>query len=346
MGTYNTLSAAPQPAQDAPPPRASRPLPWGIVAGMLVIYLVWGSTYLAIRVGVETIPPFLMAGVRYSAAGGILFVWLLARGARRPDRREWTSALFLGALLLLGGNGLVTWAEQWIPSSTAALVITSTPLWMAIFDWLFFGGSRPSKRMTAGIVLGFVGVVLLIEAPKEDSSAPWLALAAMCGATMSWTLGSLFSRRTRHVDPPLLTTALQMLCGGGLMLVTGVALGEVNRLDLSAISWPSWFSLAYLTIFGSLLAFTTYMWLLRVARPAIVSTYAYVNPLVAVVVGAGLGGEPVTANLGVATAMIVSAVALVAWRPSPVLTEANRPASDPTPHSLDPTIDPASAECG
>ncbi len=286
-----------------------------VVAGMLVIYVVWGSTYLAIRWGVETMPPFLMAGSRFLLAGGVLYAWLRLQGAPRPQIAAWKSALFLGSLLLLGGNGLVTWAEQWLPSGVAALIITTTPLWMLLFEWLVFRGAPPRAIVWIGMALGFAGVAILIRPQMNEGGAThtW-AVLAMCAAPITWSLGSLYSQRARRLDPPLLNTALQMLCGGGLMFAVGLLLGEAGRFDPAAVSIRSWLSFAYLVTFGSLLAFTTYMWLLRVTRPSVISTYAYVNPLVAVFLGAALGGETLTAHVGLATAMILGAVALIALR--------------------------------
>ncbi len=297
---------------DGSPGECSR---FAVIAGMLVIYVVWGSTYLAIRWGVETMPPFLMAGSRFLLAGGILYGWLRVNGAPRPQAADWKSALFLGALLLLGGNGLVTWAEQWLPSGVAALIITTTPLWMLLFEWLVFRGTRPRAIVWIGIALGFAGVAILIRPQMNDGGTAHVwAVLAMCAAPVTWSLGSLCSQRARRLDPPLLNTALQMLSGGGLMFAAGLLFGEAGRFDPSAVSTRSWLSFAYLVTFGSLLAFTTYMWLLRVARPSVISTYAYVNPLVAVILGAAIGGETLTTNVGLATVLILSAVALIALR--------------------------------
>ena len=323
-----------------PDGESNRCRPTALVAGMMVIYFVWGSTYLAIRFGVETMPPLLMAGSRFLLAGGILYAWLRITGAPRPQARDWRSATFLGALLLLGGNGLVTWAEQWLPSGVAALIITTTPLWMMLFDWLIFHGPRPRAIVWAGVVLGFAGVTLLVQPQSGDDSSPWLwAVLAMCAAPITWSLGSLFAQRARRLDPPLLNTALQMLCGGGLMFAVGLGRGELGDLDPAAISLRSWLSFAYLVVFGSLLAFTTYMWLLRVARPSVVATYAYVNPLVAVFLGAAIGGETMTAYVWLATVLIVGAVALITIR---------RRAPDPRHAARDPTrgddeVEPAAA---
>ena len=315
--------------QSTPDGEPSRCSPLALIAGMLVIYVVWGSTYLAIRWGVETMPPLLMAGTRFLLAGGILYAWLRLKGAPRPAMADWRSALFLGSLLLLGGNGLVTWAEQWLPSGVAALIITTTPLWMMLFEWLLFHGPKPRAVVWLGVALGFVGVTLLIQPQGANDGEPRLwAVLAMCAAPVVWSLGSLFSQRAPRLDPPLLNTALQMLCGGGLMFATGLGLGEANNFDPAAVSTRSWLSFAYLVTFGSLLAFTTYMWLLRVARPSVVSTYAYVNPLVAVFLGAAIGGEALTANVGLATLLILGAVALIAIRrrsPKPATLAAEAP---------------------
>jgi drug/metabolite transporter (DMT)-like permease len=282
---------------------------------MLVIYVVWGSTYLAIRFGVETMPPFLMAGTRFLVAGGILYGWLRLRGAARPAAADWKSALVLGALLLLSGNGLVTWAEQWLPSGIAALIITTTPLWMMLFEWLIFRGPRPAMLVWIGVAVGFAGVALLMQpGADEHRTIPALAWLAMCAAPVVWSLGSLLAQRSRQLDPPLMATALHMLCGGGLMFAAGLAMGEAVDFDPRSVSRKSWLALLYLITLGSLLAFTTYMWLLRVARPTVVATYAYVNPLVAVFIGAAFGGETLTADVGLAAAMIVGAVALITLR--------------------------------
>jgi drug/metabolite transporter (DMT)-like permease len=315
-----------------------------LVAGMLVIYVVWGSTYLAIRFAVETMPPFLMAGSRFLLAGGILYGWLRLRGAPRPASADWRSALFLGAFLLLGGNGLVTWAEQWVTSGVAALIITTTPLWMMLFEWLLFGGRRPRTVVWLGVALGFAGVALLVGPDPDDASSLRLwAVLGLCGAPLLWSLGSLFAQRARALDPPLMNTALQMLCGGGLMLAAGIAMGEWAQFEPATVSRRSWLSFVYLVTFGSLLAFTTYMWLLRVAKPTIVATYAYVNPLVAVFLGAAIGGEPLTANIGLATAMIVGAVALIAVRRRPAASAVSPAAVNRDISSRDATTSATSA---
>jgi drug/metabolite transporter (DMT)-like permease len=270
-----------------------------------------------------------MAGSRFLLAGGILYGWLRLRGAPRPNAGEWRDASLIGALLLLGGNGLVTWSEQWLTSGVAALIITTTPLWMTLFGWLFFSGTRPRLLVWLGIAVGFGGVMLLVQPePGDDSDERLWAVLAMCAAPLTWSIGSLISARQRHKDSPLLRTALQMMCGGGQMFVVGLLLGEMARFQPAEVSPRSWLSLAYLITFGSLLAFTTYMWLLRVARPSVIATYAYVNPLVAVFVGAAIGGETLTADVGLATVMILGAVAMIALSRRPPAAEVASAESD------------------
>lgn len=303
------------PSEGPPAESPSHCSRWALIAGMAVIYLVWGSTYLGIKVAIETIPPLLMAGARFLLAGGLLYAYLRSRGATRPTVADWRSAFVLGGLLLLGGNGLVTWAEQYVPSGVAALIITTTPLWMMLVEWLFFHGARPRAAVWAGVVIGFAGVTLLVNpASLFEGSAKIWGVLAIVAAPMVWSIGSLRAKRARHLEPPLMNTALQMLCGGGQMFFLGLALGEWRSLDLAAISLRSWLAFFYLVTFGSLLAFTVYMWLLRVTRPSLVATYAYVNPLVAVLVGAAFGNEPLTPQIGLGAALILGAVALITLR--------------------------------
>ncbi len=286
-----------------------------LAAGMSVIYVVWGSTYFAIKIAIHSIPPFLMAGSRFLIAGAILLAWCLARGERRPGAAVWRDNLILGALLLLGGNGLVTWAEQWVPSGVAALIITTTPLWLLLFDWLIYRARRPHWWTWLGIGLGFAGVALLIKVDTSgDGQERLLGIVAMVAAPMIWALGSMRSRHRPPPGPPLVNTALQMLCGGGLMMQMSLLLNETNNFDLAAVSTESWLAYIYLVTFGSLLAFTTYMWLLRVAPARLVATYAYVNPIVAVLLGAGLGGEALSPGIWTGAALILCAVAMISWK--------------------------------
>ena len=278
---------------------------------LLVVYVVWGSTYLGIRLAIDTIPPLLMAGVRFSVAGAILYAFSIGRGERRgdrPGRVQWTAAFLIGALLLCGGNGGVVLAERSIPTGIAALLVATVPLWMAIVDRVFFG-HRLNHLTVVGLLVGFGGVALLLgwQGGRIDPRGALIGLLA----PICWASGSVFSRRARLPMRPMVATAMQMLCGGALFLVAGAAAGELGRVHLSAISTTSLLALAYLTVFGSLVAFSAYVYLLRSAPLTLVSTYAYVNPVVAVALGAVVLGEHVTLRTLIAGGVIVGAIALI-----------------------------------
>lgn len=287
-----------------------------ILAALLAVYIIWGSTYLAIRFAVETLPPFLMAGVRFTVAGTILYGWRRAIGFSRPTGRQWWSATVVGALMLLGGNGGVVWAEQFIESGTTALIVASVPFWMVLLDWLRPGGRRPRARIWAGILIGFAGVLLLMGGP---GAAPeyTIAFVVLLLASIAWAAGSLYSR-TAALPAPLLATGMQMLTGGILLLLAGAATGEMAGLDPSTFSTRSVLALLYLIVFGALIGYSAYVWLLRVTEPALASTYAYVNPVVAVILGWLLAGERMNAGILLAAAVIVGGVVLITTaRPRP-----------------------------
>jgi drug/metabolite transporter (DMT)-like permease len=282
-----------------------------VVLAFAAVYLLWGSTYLAIRFGVETIPPFLMAGTRHLVAGLLLYGWLRARGAARPEPRHWLSAIPIGGLMLLGGNGLVTWAEQRVPSGLAALIVASVPIWMAVLAGLE-KRRAPNGYVIFGLALGLAGISLLVlPASLGGERMEPLGAAALLLAALCWSIGSLASRRVPLPSSTLTAVAMEMIGGGALLWITGLSFGEGLRLHLSAISVKSALSLGYLVVFGSLLGFSAYVWLLRVTTPARVSTYAYVNPIVAVLLGTLLGGEPLTLRIGLAATGILASVALI-----------------------------------
>jgi drug/metabolite transporter (DMT)-like permease len=292
---------------------ASAPLRWRVVAALGTVYLIWGSTYLAIRFAIETMPPFLMAGVRFFVAGGALYIWMRWHGVPRPTRVQWGSAAIVGALLLVLGNGAVVWAEQLIPSGIAALLVGTVPLWMALLDWARPGGVRPSLGVIAGLLFGFVGVALLVGPAQlaGGSRVNLLGTAVVLVGAVCWASGSLYSRSGRLPSSPLMGTAMEMLAGGALLLGAGLSSGELAQLHLNAISLRSALGLAYLIVFGSLVGFTAYIWLLRAAPPAIVSTYAFVNPIVAVLLGWALASEPLTLRTLLAAAIIVAGVGVI-----------------------------------
>lgn len=282
-----------------------------VAIALAAVYLIWGSTYLAIRFAIETLPPFLMASARFLVAGGLLYGWARWKGAPRPSFVHWRSAALIGMFLLLGGNGGVVWAEQRVESGLAALLVAIEPLWIVLLVWLRPGGNRPTMRVVGGLLMGFAGLVLLVKPSPATGGVDLLGAAVIVLAAMSWAWGSLYGQRAKLPESPLLTTGMQMLCGGGLLFLASLVAGEPAGFDPAAVSLRSVLALGYLLVFGSLVAFTAYVWLLRVTSPVLVSTYAYVNPVVAVLLGWVLADEPLTAGTLVAAAVILSGVALI-----------------------------------
>ena len=284
-------------------------------AGMLTLYLVWGSTYLAISIAVETLPPFVMAAVRFSLAGLILLAWSIAREGRSfvpPTRREWRDSAIVGALLLGGGMGMVAFGEQTIPSGITALLIATMPVWVAILGRIFLGERLPRVAIFS-IVLGFAGVAILVgpSAFGGTGALDRLGLAAVLCSPIAWASGSLFASH-RAVLPrrPLVATGAQMVLGGFVLAAMAAVTGEFASVDVGAISRDSVLALLYLLVMGSLVAFTVYGWMLRVAPLPLVATYAYVNPVVAVILGAIILGEAIDPRTVIAGAIIVISVAV------------------------------------
>lgn len=289
-----------------------------MLTAFAIVYIVWGSTYLAIRFAIETLPSFLMAATRFLIAGGALYAWArLVGGAARPNGAQWRATAVVGVLLLVGGNGLVVWAQHRVPSGIAALLVGIVPCFMVLFDWLRHGGARPGPRVVAGLVLGLLGLVWLIgpDAVMGGGRVDLLGGVALVGASASWALGSIYSRQAQTPPAPFLSTAMQMLAGGAVLLALGVLFGEPWAFDAAAVSWRSVLGWLYLIVFGSIVGFSAYVWLLRASTPAAVSTYAYVNPVVAVLLGWLLAGEELTVRMLVAAAVIVSGVALITLAP-------------------------------
>jgi drug/metabolite transporter (DMT)-like permease len=278
-----------------------------IVAAFAAIYLIWGSTYLAIRVGLDSFPPFLMAAARYLSAGGALYLVCRWRGASPPTTRQWRSAAIAGALMLGGANGLVTWSELYVPSGLAALLVATVPFCMTALDWLAFDGPRPTGMTGLGIACGFVGVGVLMAPGEARYVHPGGGLALLL-ATVFWSTGTLYSRKAELPGSPLLASAMQMLAGGGLLALVASLAREWSRLDPSRVTWTSVLALAYLSVFGSFVAFAAFVWLLQRTSPALISTYAFVNPVVAVVLGWLVLSEPLHSRVLLAMALIVGAV--------------------------------------
>ncbi len=283
-----------------------------VVAGFAAIYLLWGSTYLAIKFAVVTIPPFFMAGTRHLAAGAILYLYARRKGAPKPSLSNWKAAAGIGTLLLLGGNGLVSWAEQRVASGPAALIVATVPLWMVA---LSAAGEkrRPALPVLAGLAVGLGGIGLLVLPTRSGSHAGIdpLGAGALLLAALSWSIGSLQSRRANLPRATLLATGMEALAGGAALWIAGLAAGEGADLRLASITARSAISLAYLVVFGSVVGFSAYVWLLKVASPERVSTYAFVNPIVAVAIGVAIGGEAITPRVAGAAGVIVGAVALI-----------------------------------
>lgn len=302
----DAVTPAPAPAAPRPPTAAL------VVLGFATIYVVWGSTYLGIRWAVETIPPFVMGGVRFVVAGVLLHLWLRGRGAAVPTFAQVRDAALAGVFLLLGGNGLVNWAERFVPSGVTALVVGTTPLWFVFFDWALPPRNRPTAMTLAGLALGTTGVALLsLHGGEHGASLHLGGTVAILAACASWAFGSLISKKAKSGADPFMAASLQMIAGGLAQLVAATATGEWAHFAPAAITARSFFAWAYLVAAGSLVGFSTYVWLLRVSTPARVSTYAYVNPVIAVLLGWLLAGETLTARTLGAAAIVVVAVVII-----------------------------------
>lgn len=302
----------------SPAPAVRRQPALPLIAALATVYVVWGSTYLAIRYAIDTIPPFLMAGTRFLVAGGLLYAVAVRRGDVAGDRvgaPQWRAGFAVGGLLLAGGNGLVSWGEQWVPTGIAALLIGSVPLWFALWARAL-NAERLGPQALAGLVVGFAGVAVLVR-PTGGSTADLIGVLVTLLAACLWGLGSAWSRRAALPQRPLVSTAVQMLGGGAILWAVGLASGELAALDLAAVTPASLWALAYLVVFGSLLAFSAYTWLLRNARTSLTATYAYVNPVVAVFLGSAFLGEVITPRVLLGGGVILVAVALMASRRSP-----------------------------
>ncbi len=285
---------------------------WRVLAAYAAVYIIWGSTYLAIRVAITTLPPFLMAGVRFTIAGTLLFLWSRRRGAALPSAAEWRGGALIGALLLLFGNGALVWSEQRVASGLAALFVAVVPLWTALLEWLRHS-RRPGPRTVAGLVLGLGGVALLAAPGHVAGGAaidPVGAMALLFGS-VAWSLGSVLSRGATLPPSPPMSAGVQMLGGGAGLLLLALVTGEPAALSVGAVSATSLVAFGYLIVFGSLVGFSAFAWLLRVEPATRVATYAYVNPAVAMVLGWAVLGEPLTPRSLVAAAVIVGGVILI-----------------------------------
>jgi drug/metabolite transporter (DMT)-like permease len=294
-----------------------------VAVAFLAVYLIWGSTYLAIRYAIETLPGFLMAGTRYLAAGAVVYAWGLGRGGERPSLPAWREASLLGALFFLGGNGAVVWAESRVPSGLTSLLIATMPLWVVLLDWLRPRGNRPPAMVLLGLALGFGGLALLVPPGRfgEPAAADRAGATVLVLGALSWAVGSVYSRHAALPRSLLLSSGMEMICGGAWLILAGLAAGQASSFHLHAVSLRSFLAFAYLVVFGSIVAFNAFTYLLEVSTPSHVSTYAYVNPVVAVFLGWMLANEPLTARTIAGAAVIVSSVAMVTAGHSSPATE-------------------------
>ena len=307
-----------------------------VIIAFAALYLIWGSTYLGIRFSIETIPPFLMAGARFVLAGMIMYAVAWSQGIGESNWRNWRTSVIIGACLLLGGNGGVTISEKYIESGLAALIVAIVPIYIVLLGWLTGMAPRPTPVMWMGLAGGFLGVGTLFGSGLHVQSTagrnPAIGISILLVTSFIWSAGSLYSRVAKHAASPFLTAAQQMICGGILLLVAGIITGELPRYHPGSVSLLSLGSFIYLVLIGAVVGYTAYIWLLRHCDPAKVATYAYVNPIVAVLLGTLFAGETVTVRTLIAAALIIGSVALIITaqqlraRVAPALSPALEPA--------------------
>ena len=283
-----------------------------LIAAFASLYFVWGSTYLGIRFAIETIPPLLMAGIRFVIAGSLMYFWGVFRGHERPTRTHWKTAAIIGLMLLLVGNGGLSWSEQLIPSGVAALIVAVTPLWFVLLEWIH-GGVKPTAGVFLGLFLGTLGIVVLIDPANlvGGLSVDIIGALVLLASSVCWAVGSIYSRRASLPSSPAIANGMEMLMGGVGLLVVGTLTGEWSSFHPSAITMRSVLAVGYLIVFGSIIGFSSFVYVLHSTTPARASTYAYVNPIVAVLIGWSIGGETLSGRVLLAAALIIAAVAAI-----------------------------------
>ena len=292
---------------------AARPSTWKVLFAFSIIYFVWGSTFLAIRVGVREVPPFLLAGMRFLIAGGALYLWMRFRGTASPNLRQWLSASLLAVLIFVLDYGLLFWAERRVPSGIAAVMMATIPLFMTLSEILFLGTQKLTLRLGAALLVGLAGVAVLVshtlnlgEVAIDTSGALALVIASI-----SWSIASALAKKLPLPFSKPMSSGAQMLCGGVFLMITAGGLGEFRGFHLQAVSRGAWMALAYLIVAGSIIAFTAYVWLIHHESPTKVGTYAYVNPVVAVAIGYFFGGEAVGPRTLLGTALVLVSVVVI-----------------------------------
>lgn len=291
----------------------ARPARWKVLLAFAIIYLVWGSTYLAIRIGVREMPPFLMAGLRFAAAGFLLLLWARMRGTPLPTAREWRDASILGALMFLMDYACLFWAEQRVPSGVSAVILAAIPVCITLLEITVLRSQRLTLRLAAGLAVGIVGVLVLMNPVPSLGGAPLDrgGLMALIVACWGWSIGTIIAGRLTLPAAKSMSSATQMLSGGVQLLLLAAVAGEFAGFHAQRISPAAWFSLGYLIVAGSIIAYTAYVWLLHYESPTRVGTYAYVNPVVAVVLGAALGGEAIDRRTVLGTVLILLGVVAI-----------------------------------
>ena len=309
-----------------------RPPAWKTLLAFAIIYFVWGSTFLAIRVGVREVPPLVLASMRFFVAGGVLFGWMRLSGTPSPSRREWLAASLLAVCIFVVDYGLLFWAEQRVPSGIAAVMLATIPVFMALSEILILRTQRLTLRLALALVVGIGGVAILVsrslsqsfgEAPIDRAGAVALVIAAI-----SWSIASALTRKLPLPASKVMSSGAQMLAGGILLALTAALLGEFRGFNIRAVSRGAWYALAYLIVAGSIVGFTAYVWLIHHESPTKVGTYAYVNPVVAVIVGYFLGGETVGPRTLVGTLLVLVSVIVI------TTTRARKPAAAPLAEAL------------
>jgi len=296
----------------------SRPATWKILLAFSIIYFVWGSTFLAIRVGVREVPPLILAAIRFSIAGLALYAWISARGEAQPTAREWRSASLLGLIIFVFDYGLLFWSEQRVPSGVAAVMLATIPVFMALSEIIILRTQRLTIRLVVALLIGIFGVAILMAHSLNLGGVPVdkLGALALIFASISWSIASILSRKIPLPQSKLMSSAAQMLTGGVLLTILAASLGDFHSFHPAAVSRAVWFSLLYLIVAGSIIGFTAYVWLLHHESPTKVGTYAYVNPIVAVLVGYFLGGEELTTRTILGSLCILVSVIVITTMPA------------------------------